>query len=139
LRDKPHIDREEGGHLVLDPIKSHLDRTTLSHEEASELMKLTMVFGKAMAVGLRKRGIKIARINYQDNGNWALKEGKKGHLHVHLYGRAKDSTFQEHGEALYFPAKGTPVYDSFEKLNAGDIKAILLEAKKLLSSKYKDW
>lgn len=132
---KPHVDRIEGGHLLIRPKKAVVDRSDLTPEQAVELMKLTMIFGKAMMKALPKRGIKLGRINYQDNGNWALKEGKKGHLHVHLYGRAKNSVVQQYGEALYFPPKGSNIYNHTKPLNSGDIKAILSEVKKLLASK----
>jgi len=139
ILDKPHVSRLEGGHLVIRPKKKVVDRSDLSKEQAIELMKLTMLFGKAMMVGLKKRGIKMGRINYQDNGNWALLKGK-GHLHVHLYGRAKDSVIQQYGEALYFPPKGSNVYNHTEPLNAGDVKAILTEVKKFLAAKkYRGW
>jgi len=129
--DKPHVSREDGGHLIISPRKTVVDRSELSKELAYELMKLTVVWGKAMMRGLRKRGVPVGRINYQDNGNWALKEGGKGHLHVHLYGRSKKSVFQQYGEALYFPPKGSNVYNHNKPLNTGDVRAILSEVKKL--------
>jgi len=135
---KPHVDRKEGGHLIISPKVEVVDRTKLSKEQALELMKLTIIFGGAMMRVLPKRGIKLGRINYQDNGNWALKEGK-GHLHVHLYGRAKNSVIQQYGEALYFPPKGSNVYTHNKPLNAGDVKSILVEVRKLLKGKYKSW
>ena len=42
-----------------------------------------------MSVGLKNRGIELGRINYQDNGNW------RQELHIHLYGRAKNSKYQK--------------------------------------------
>ncbi len=87
--EKPEIDRSEGGHMKINPKKIVTDRTELSPKQAVELMRFTIVSGKAMKEGMAKRGVKIGRINYQDNGNWTP------HLHVHLYGRAVDAKVQK--------------------------------------------
>jgi diadenosine tetraphosphate (Ap4A) HIT family hydrolase len=110
--DRPHIDRKDGGHIVINPKVTVEDRTKLTPEQAKELMKLTMVVGEAMATALNRRGIDIGRINYQDNGNW------RAELHIHLYGRAKSAVKQPYGTALHFvkPEKG--YYEGLERLMA---------------------
>jgi diadenosine tetraphosphate (Ap4A) HIT family hydrolase len=90
----PEVSRTDGGHLVINPKTSVKDRTFLSPEQVIELALLTNIAGKAMKNGLEKRGIKLGRINYQDNGNW------KPELHVHLYGRAIDAKYQVYGEPI---------------------------------------
>jgi len=39
--EKPHVDREDGGHIKIEPIVPVEDRTKLSPALAKELMKLT--------------------------------------------------------------------------------------------------
>lgn len=90
----PEVSRTDGGHLVINPKTSIEDRTLLSPDQVIELALLTNIAGRAMKNGLEERGIKLGRINYQDNGNW------KPELHVHLYGRALDATYQVYGEPI---------------------------------------
>lgn len=131
--DHPHIDRADGGHLVIDPKVTVEDRTKLSPVQAKELMMLTMIFGEAMTTALKQRGIDIGRINYQDNGNW------RHELHIHLYGRATSAKKQLYGQALHFPKPAKGYYEGLEPLNADDIQEIQKEADRLLKSeKYKN-
>ena len=122
--EKPHVSREEGGHIFISPKVRLLDRTRLSPELAIEMMRLTMVTGEAMVTALAKRGIDIGRINYQDNGNWGVFKSEGPELHIHLYGRAKNALVQKYGEALLFPQPSTGFYDSCEPLTNEDIEAI---------------
>lgn len=92
--DRPEVGRLDGGHLVIDPIVSVVDRTKLSVELVIELALLTNIAGEALYEGLASRGIKLGRINYQDNGNW------RSELHVHLYGRAIDAKYHPFGEPI---------------------------------------
>lgn len=88
------VSRTDGGHLVINPKVAVNDRTELSAELVKEMALLTNVAGYAMEEGLAERGIKLGRINYQDNGNW------RSELHVHLYGRAIDATYHIYGEPI---------------------------------------
>ena len=90
----PEVSRSDGGHLVINPKTIVEDRTFLNTDQVIELALLTNIAGKAMKDGLQERGIKLGRINYQDNGNW------KPELHVHLYGRALDAKYQVYGEPI---------------------------------------
>ncbi|MDR0462820.1 MAG: hypothetical protein LBG64_01195, partial [Pseudomonadales bacterium] len=111
--ERPKIDRLEGGHIKISPKVEVEDRTKLTPTQAIELVRLTMLAGEAMIVGLAKQGIEIGRINYQDNGNW------NPTLHVHLYGRAKTATIQKYGDPI------TPGHQpEFKPLNDDDILAI---------------
>lgn len=135
--DQPHVSREDGGHIVIDPKVAVEDRTKLSREQAIELVKLTMAGGEAMKTVLSRKGVDIGRINYQDNGNW------RPELHVHLYGRARGATLQPYGHALAFP----PTREAFrntmgnlEPLHAEDIAALRDEIARLLASdRYRDF
>lgn len=92
--ESPEVGRNDGGHLVINPNITVEDRTLLTPERVVELALLTNIAGKAMKNGLSERDINLGRINYQDNGNW------KPELHVHLYGRAIDATYQVYGEPI---------------------------------------
>jgi diadenosine tetraphosphate (Ap4A) HIT family hydrolase len=120
----PHVDRADGGHLVIYPKTPVKDRTRLSPALAIELMKLTMVVGEAMTTALNRRGVDVVRINYQDNGNWGFHNAQGPALHVHLYGRACSSRRQKHGEALYLPRTEPGFYEGVQSLNEGDVAEI---------------
>lgn len=138
--DKPHVDRADGGHIIILPKVRVKDRTCLSPPLATELMKLTMIVGEAMATTLNRRGIDIGRINYQDNGNWGVSRPEGPYLHIHLYGRAKSAKIQKYGEALSLPQRQTGFYDRFESLNDGDIAEIRDEIERLsLTPKYQSF
>jgi diadenosine tetraphosphate (Ap4A) HIT family hydrolase len=122
--ERPEVDRLEGGHLKIGPKRNMVDRTELTPEEAIELMRFTIVAGKAMVKGMAKSGIKIGRINYQDNGNWTP------HFHIHLYGRAVDAKIQKFGDPIISGHQ-----EGFSKLNDKDIIAIKNEIKTLFDSK----
>jgi len=120
---KPEIDRLEGGHVTISPKEELVDRTELSPMLAIELMRFTIVAGKAMVAGMKTRGVDIGRINYQENGNW------KPQLHIHLYCRAKTATMQKYGEPI------TPGHKpEFHPLNEDDIAAVRREVERLFAT-----
>lgn len=120
--EKPEIDRLEGGHIKVSPKGDFSDRTELTPKLAIELMRLTIVAGKAMVAGMKKQGVNIGRINYQENGNW------KPHLHIHLYGRAVDAKIQKYGDPI---VPGHRL--EFNPLNNDDIFVIKSEIVSLFS------
>lgn len=122
--EEPLVTRTDGGHITISPKVARRDRTELSPAHAIELMRLTILMGEAMTLGLNKRGIDIGRINYQDNGNWGVFKPEGPHLHIHLYGRAKSAKTQKYGEACYFPFRETGFYADCEPLNSEDILEI---------------
>ena len=65
---------------------------------------------------------KAEHINVQENGNWSLNALRGPHVHLHLYGRSRDSKQQILGEALSFPKRGSKFY--FEPLNQEEEKQI---------------
>lgn len=131
---KPHITRTDGGHIKVAPKQRFADRLELSPQLAVEMAWITMLGGKAMTTGLRKQGIDIGIINYQDNKNWSVFSPEGPYLHVHLYGRAKSAKIQKYGDACTFPHRETGFYDSFEPLTDEDIAAIKAEIEKLLNT-----
>jgi diadenosine tetraphosphate (Ap4A) HIT family hydrolase len=139
--DFPLIDREDGGHLVIDPKLRVKDRQALSPEQAIELMRLTLIVGEAMTVALKSKDINIGRINYQDNGNWSVFNPEGPFLHIHLYGRATNAKTQRFGQSLYFPHKDEQpdFYSGVKPLNTEDAIAIRDEIEKLFAlPKYSD-
>ena len=128
----PHHSRENGGHIVITPKMEVEHRYDLPVEDAQELMALSMVVGEAFTNVMQKQGFKVARINFQDNGNWAYKSPEtKNQLHVHLYMRIWDEKhpdnselFQAFPDALVFPDRSTGYYDKFEPLNGEECEMI---------------
>ncbi|MBR9705436.1 hypothetical protein GOV14_00210 [Candidatus Pacearchaeota archaeon] len=134
--ETPHVDRDDGGHIKIHPKVRVTDRQQLSSKQAIELMRLTIVVGQAMTKVMNEHGVDIERINYQDNGNWAVFEPEGPPLHIHLYGRAKSAKIQKYGQACYFPHRDEKpeYYKDFKPLNKEDVKDIRKEIKKLLKN-----
>lgn len=132
--DKPMITRLDGGHVIITPAVRIPDRTKLAPALAIEFIRLSMIVGEAMQTALNNRGIDVGRINYQDNGNWAVFTPQGPHFHLHLYGRAKSAKIQKYGEATHLPLPQTGFYDGLEPLNEQDIHAIREEIEKLEAS-----
>lgn len=119
--ERPEVSRTDGGHIVVNPKNMVSDRTYLSPELVIEMALLTNVAGRALKDGLKERGIELGRINYQDNGNWRTE------LHVHLYGRALDATYQVYGEPIKAARRPEDKIVQ-EPLNEDDIAAIRAKA-----------
>lgn len=135
--ERPHIDRNDGGHIKIYPKIRILDRQHLSPKQAIELMRLTIIVGEAMVKIMNEHGVDIGRINYQDNGNWSVFKPEGSYLHIHLYGRAKSAKYHKYGEAAVFPhiEKEPEFYDRFKPLNKEDVKDIRTEIEKLFKEK----
>ncbi|HII72448.1 TPA: hypothetical protein HA265_06860 [Candidatus Woesearchaeota archaeon] len=136
--DHPHVSRADGGHLIIRPKVEVENRWDLDARKATELMRLSLILGEAMVSGLNRQGIPVERLNFQDNGNWAIGTKKKAHMHLHIYGRAKNSKGQKRGEALYFPDKNTKFFLKLKPLKQGDVDAILKELKRIERKKKYD-
>ena len=133
IPSRPHITREEGGHLCIMYKGPHKcsSRLDLTPDEAKEFIRLSMILGEAMTRGMKNRGVDIAHINYQENGNWPFLRHEQPLLHLHLYGRTIDSRRQRWGEALYLPNPDSGFYDDNISLNKEDIAEILSQIKNL--------
>lgn len=140
FRPKPFVSRTDGGHVRISvKDKNITDRTKLHPKQAIELMRLSMVVGEALEKGMNAQGVPVVKINYQDMGNWAHKEGKPAYLHYHIFGRSKDSIKQPYPEAVYLPDRSTGFYDNFEPLNSDDVRAIRSEIERLfMEERYSD-
>lgn len=136
--EKPFIDKAEGGHIrIMSKIKIS-DRTKLTPEQAIEYIKLSMIAGEAMTNVLRKQGIDIGIVNYQEMGNWSVFKPEGVTLHMHIFGRTKTATKQKYGEAVLLPQRESGFYDGFEPLNENDVTEMRIEIERLLGTdKYK--
>ena len=123
--NRPHVSRLEGGHVFIREKNKHTkNRYELTPTELIELMRFTTLAGEAYEKAMNVRGIKVKRLNYQDNGNWAYLRGEEPFMHIHIYGRTEYSDKQTWGEALVFPDPFTEYYDDIEPINTGDIEEI---------------
>jgi diadenosine tetraphosphate (Ap4A) HIT family hydrolase len=139
--DKPLVDRYDGGHIIITPKVAVRDRQELEPAQAIELMRLTMITGDAMSTIMNQHRVDIGRINYQDNGNWSVFNPGGPHLHIHIYGRARQAKIQRFGQALFFPHRDEfpEYYATLQPLNIGDVIAIGEKIVALLTiEKYKD-
>lgn len=132
--EQVHVDRDDGGHLVIHPLTKVKDRTQLSPDQAKDLIRLTMVVGEAMQAALNQRGIDVQRINYQDNGNWGVFDEDGPTMHEHLYGRARSAKLQPFGQALHLPDPSSGFYKGLRPLSGDDVAAIRREIARLLRS-----
>jgi len=139
-REKPFIDRAEGGHIRIWSKLKISDRTKLTPEQAIEYTKLSMLAGEALNNVMSKQGIDIGIVNYQEMGNWSVFKPEGVTMHMHIFGRAKTATKQKYGEAVSLPQRDTGFYDKFEPLTEEDIKEMQIEIERLLDTdKYKDF
>jgi diadenosine tetraphosphate (Ap4A) HIT family hydrolase len=118
--ERPEVDRLEGGHVKISPITSVEDRTKLTPKKAIEMMRFTIVAGEALKSTMKRIGVDIGRINYQDNGNWTP------HLHIHLYGRARNAKMQKFGDPIISGHR-----PDYKPLNKEDIDNMRQEIEKL--------
>lgn len=133
-RERPFVDRAEGGHIrIMSKIKI-TDRTKLTADQAIEYMKLSMVAGEAMTTVLKEQGIDIGIVNYQEMGNWSVFKPEGPIMHMHIFGRAKNATKQKYGEAVLLPQRETGFYEGFEPLHDNDIQEIRNEIERLLTT-----
>lgn len=143
--DKPHHDRNNGGHAKVSPKERYGDRTEMPMHLYLAMMQLVMLTGEAITTVMRQKGLDIVRINYQDNGNWSYFPSmqRDPHIHVHLYVRsnrekhpAGDERFKAFPDALYFPfVDDSPeYYESFEAYSEKDCADIRAEMDRLLET-----
>jgi diadenosine tetraphosphate (Ap4A) HIT family hydrolase len=139
-QEKPFVDKSEGGHIRIWSKIKVSGRTQLTPQQAIEYMKLSMLAGEAMTTVLKKQGIDIGIVNYQEMGNWSVFKPEGVTMHLHIFGRAKTATKQKYGEGILLPRRETGFYDDFEPLNDNDREEILKEIEQLLTTeKYKNF
>jgi diadenosine tetraphosphate (Ap4A) HIT family hydrolase len=138
---KPFVSREEGGHIrIRVKDESIEDRAKLPANIAIEYMKLSMVTGEAFEKVMNEQGVPVVKINYQDMGNWAYKEGKRPFLHYHIFGRVLGARCQPYPESVYLPDRSSGFYDSFIPLTQEDAIKVNAEMDNLIQTdKYRNF
>ena len=139
LAPKPFVDRDEGGHIIIGVKDKIKDRKFLTPKQNVELAWLTSLTGEAYWIAMKKRGVDIIKINYQDMGNWYYKNKNwEEHLHVHIFGRVLNAPHQPFPESVYLPDRSSGFYDNFKPITPEDETAIQNEITALLATeKYK--
>jgi len=128
---------QDGGHLILVPHRHISDRVEYNPREAIEMVAASMLAGQALLDVFH-----VEKINYQEMGNWGLSKTEKPKLHLHIFGRSRQQTYQIRGESIRFFPQGHPIYQKIyqplsEKLLADirqsfEINISLESIKKLL-------
>ena len=132
--EHPEVSRDDGGQVDIQPKVNVEDRLLFSPEMEFELAFYTHVVAKAFINVMRKNGIPIERINYQDNGNWCYFTNSKPQQHLHIYGRIFNSKKQPLPQSLYFPQPNSDFYKDNKPLTDKDMKDIAKEIDRLLST-----
>ena len=120
----PHIDRKDGGHIVVVSKKNYNNFYDMPYSLSREMIFLAQRCGYALQKTLVSCGIEIGIINYQINGNWSALNNVKDPIHMHIYGRAKNSEHQKYGEALFFPNPDKWDYNMFQPLTDDEVSII---------------
>lgn len=132
--EKPELSRDDGGQVDICEKHGIEDRLMLTPKAEIELAYLTHVAAEAFITVMRKNGVPVERINYQDNGNWCYIENKRPHQHLHIYGRVFDSKKQPLPMSLYFPHPESDFYKGNKPLTDKDISDIKAEIKRLMKT-----
>ena len=113
LPDKVLCDREDGGHLIVNPPRPVWERSCLSATELAAWSFLIAAAGRAMLAALPV--LWDGCVNYWEAGNWALNDlaepvGAKNvhehrHVHLHIFGRSRQARHPgwRWGESPKFP------------------------------------
>ena len=108
--DHPLNSREDGGHLIMRKKMGVTDRSDMTHMEAIDFMRVSMMVGKAMYQVLG-----IERMNYEDLANWGLDSPGGPKMHLHFFGRARKQIHQIRGHHIFLFPMGHPIYEGHLK------------------------
>jgi diadenosine tetraphosphate (Ap4A) HIT family hydrolase len=142
------VDREDGGHLIVEPRRDVWERSELTAEELCAWSALVAAAGRAMIDGLPQ--LAGGCVNYWEAGNWALNAaadppGLKDapahrHVHLHLLGRSRRATSPawRWGEAPVFPdyADRFAWAAGFRRLTAAECLEVVRRTRDLLAARY---
>jgi len=115
------IDRQDGGHLMIKPKTDFSDRSSLPPEQALEYLFMSRAAARAFVEVMNESGIQVERLNHMDMANWRLLTDKSPRFHEHIFGRARGSRFQVHGEFNRIPPKGSSHYLTLQPLSPTEI------------------
>lgn len=111
--EKVLCDRQDGGHLIVNPPRPVWERSCLTPHELARWSLLVAATGKAMLKALPV--LEGGCLNYWEAGNWALNDraepaGPKDteahrRVHLHVFGRSRNSRDPDWrwGESPKFP------------------------------------
>jgi len=142
------VDREDGGHLCVNPPRGVWERGELAPRELALWSFLVAATGRAMLEVLPQ--LEGGCINYWEAGNWALNDeaepqGPKNprdhrSVHLHLFGRSRRATHPSWrwGEAPRFPdfADRGAWASAFEPLRVDERRDVVERTETLLNSEY---
>ncbi len=146
--DKVLCDRQDGGHLIVNPPRPVWERSLLKPDELIQWSFLVAATGRAMLDVLPV--LQDGCLNYWEAGNWALNvhaepQGAKNveehrRVHLHIFGRSRkalDPDWQW-GEAPRFPDFSASAEWSkrFKALDDDECRLIAERTAFLLSSVY---
>jgi diadenosine tetraphosphate (Ap4A) HIT family hydrolase len=141
-------DRQDGGHLIVNPPRPVWERSLLTPQELMRWSFLVAATGRAMLETLPV--LQGGCLNYWEAGNWALNEqaapmGPKNptehrSVHLHVFGRSPSAHDPDWrwGESPKFPdfVDAAAWASRFSPLTAGEFKAITDRVVELLETVY---
>ena len=72
--------------------------------------------------------------NFQENGNWTVDDAQRCHMHLHVYGRDRQSVKQPFGEALSFPTRKENSNSELVEYSESQVNQLRKYAKELTAS-----
>jgi len=125
---KPFLSLEEGGHMRIFAKRPEIvERRDFTPNEAVEFIWFSSIAGQALEQAMKKQGINIEKINFEELGNWAYKYNEPYRFHEHIFGRALGSVHQNFPEAVQLPDRSSGFYDNFVALTDEDMANIRTE------------
>jgi diadenosine tetraphosphate (Ap4A) HIT family hydrolase len=115
----PHLSKADGGHLIAYPQEHVTSRLTAGPRVILEVSYMSIVAADAM-----KKLLGVEWFNFQENSNWSLADPCGPHMHVHIYGRSKNSPHQEYGEALVLPRRADVARLGHEPFSEDEIRTM---------------
>jgi len=107
----------DGGHLLVEPHRVFDNRMHASAEEAMQLMAASMLAARALT-----QVLEVEEINYQEMGNWKLRERNTKKMQIHIFGRSTDQRYQIRGESIRFYPRNHDIYTQvYQPLSTGVI------------------
>ena len=143
------LDRQDGGHLIVNPPRDVWEQSELTAMELAHWCFLVGAIGRAMIDVLAQ--LEGGCVNYFEAGNWALNDaappkGKKKRapdyrrVHMHVFGRSPRA---KHPSWRWGEAPRLPDYQERKTWGAGfapleekECKAIIKRARTLLKKRY---
>jgi diadenosine tetraphosphate (Ap4A) HIT family hydrolase len=142
-------DRQDGGHLVVNPPRPVWERSELAPLELAQWACLVAATGRAMLEVLP--ALKDGCLNYWEAGNWALNDqaapvGPKNvqahrRVHLHVFGRSRQAVHSDWrwGESPKFPgwADMAAWTSQFAPLTRAECEAIAERTQALLDGRFR--